>query len=109
MADEDPVEDMGEGDNFDNADEGREDDATTQPAAPGFLPPPPAFPRSSATPGLESSPFGAQTGTTQQPGTRPNLAPPAYYPFTDQFGRPIPVPTNPNASQQQEDQKQEQQ
>ena len=70
-----------------------QDEAPAPAVDPGYLPPPPAFPRSSFTPGLESSPFGAQT----------------YYPFTDQFGRPIPVSTDPNASQQQEDQKQQEQ
>ena len=91
-----------------------QNEAPAPAADPGYLPPPPAFPRSSFTPGLESSPFGAQTGSgTQQeesgspPTKRP--APPAYYPFTDQFGRPIPVPTDPNAPQQQEDQPQQDQ
>ncbi len=113
---EDDPEDM---DDFDDTSDDAEGDFQNEapaPAAnPGYLPPPPAFPRSSSTPGLESSPFGAQTGgnTPQQqsgsgsPPTRPT--PPAYYPFTDQFGRPIPVPTNPNANQQQEDQKQQEQ
>ncbi len=116
---EDDPEDMDDPDDFDDTSDDAEGDFQNEapaPAAnPGYLPPPPAFPRSSATPGLESSPFGAQTGgnTPQQqsgsgsPPTRP--APPAYYPLTDQFGRPIPVPTNPNANQQQEDQKQQEQ
>lgn len=115
---EDP-EDMDDPDDFDDAGddaEGDFQDEAPAPADPGYLPPPPAFPRSSFTPGLESSPFGVQPGNSgaeqsqpAQPGSaspsRP--APPAYYPFTDQFGRPIPVPTDPNASQQEEDQPQQ--
>jgi hypothetical protein len=112
-ADPDP-DDMGEDEPYEDMDEagdiggGVQEEPAAQPGTPSILPPPPAFPRSSSTPGLESSPFGAQTGgtTQQQPGTnRPGwnnpAQPPAYYPFTDQFGRPIPVPTDPNASQQQ--------
>ncbi len=119
---DDPDEDIEDPADFDDFDdtgdadvEGDFQNEAPPPAAnPGYLPPPPAFPRSSFTPGLESSPFGAQTGgDTQQeqpqsgspPTARP--APPAYYPFTDQFGRPIPVPTAPNASQQQEDEPQQ--
>ena len=82
-----------------------------QPEGQDYLPPPPSFPRSSFTPGLESSPFG--TATTEQPSTgtpsRPGRAtrPPAYYPFTDQFGRPIPVPGNPNQPPEQDPQEQQ--
>ena len=118
---EDPDEGLDDPDDFDDFDDTGDEDAegdfqeeVPAPAAnPGYLPPPPAFPRSSFTPGLESSPFGAQTGGNQQqeqpqsgtsPPTRP--APPAYYPFTDQFGRPIPVPNDPNAQQQEEDEPQ---
>ncbi len=81
----------------DELDEGFE---AEEPAGQDYLPPPPNFPRSSFTPGLETSPFG--TSTTEQPETdsasRPGrpARPPAYYPFTDQFGRPIPVPSDPN-------------
>jgi hypothetical protein len=71
-----------------------------QPAGQDYLPPPPSFPRSRFTPGLESSPFGTNEqpadGTTSPSRTRAPTRPPAYYPFTDQFGRPIPVPPDPN-------------
>ncbi|MGH9461321.1 MAG: hypothetical protein ACRD1X_08885 [Vicinamibacteria bacterium] len=71
-----------------------------KPASQDYLPPPPSFPRSRFTPGLESSPFGANEQpaeeTTSPSRTRPPTRPPAYYPFTDQFGRPIPVPPDPN-------------
>ena len=111
-SDMDDVDDTGQ---MEGAEGDFQDEAPAPAADPGYLPPPPAFPRSSFTPGLESSPFGTKTGGNKQqeqsgsgsPSTRP--APPAYYPFTDQFGRPIPVPTDPNASQQQEDQKQQEQ
>ena len=114
---EDDPEDFEDPDDFDDTDDDAEGDFQNEapaPAANPYLPPPPAFPRSSLTPGLESSPFGAQTGgnTPQQQSGSPSTgrpAPPAYYPFTDQFGRPIPVPTNPNTNQQQEDQKQQEQ
>lgn len=80
------------------------------PDASSFIPPAPSFPRSSFTPGLESSPFGAnaqgQSGAaTPAPNTGgTNTPPPAYYPFLDPLGRPIPVPpgaTNPQQQQQQ--------
>ncbi len=110
-----PLEDDFEDDpdDFDDTDEDAEEDFQNEPPAPaadpGYLPPPPAFPRSSSTPGLESSPFGAQTGgtTPQQQSGSPSTgrpAPPAYYPFSEQFGRPIPVPTNPSANKPQEQQ-----
>jgi len=119
--DDEPEEDLEDPDDFDQMEDAEgdfQDEAPAPAADPGYLPPPPAFPRSSVTPGLESSPFGVQPGNSgaeqsqpAQPGSaspsRP--APPAYYPFTDQFGRPIPVPTDPNANQQQEDQQQQEQ
>ncbi len=88
-----------------------------QPPSQSPLPPPPAFPRSSFTPGLESSPFGS-SGSTQLPGTgakttpspstgSPGNPPPAYYPFFDQFGRPIQVPQPGTGSQQNQQQKQQ--
>jgi hypothetical protein len=60
-------------------------------------PPPPSYPRSPFTPGLESSPFGptnrqAQPGAEPQQEGQPKAPPPAYYPFLDRDGRPIPVP-----------------
>jgi hypothetical protein len=71
-----------------------------QPIGPGPGTPPPSYPRSRFTPGLESSPFG-QTTPQVPPATEPTPnQPPAYYPFLDPFGRPIPVP-----QQQQEQQK----
>ncbi len=63
-----------------------------------YLPPTPNYRRSTRTPGLESSPFGQQQPQAQpqaQPQT-PNPGgdnpPPAFYPFLDPLGRPIPVP-----------------
>ena len=67
----------------------------TQPdPAMGFdqvAPPPPAFPRSRFTPGLESSPF-RRANPQVPPGTAPapNQTPGA--PLLDPFGRPIPNP-----------------
>jgi hypothetical protein len=80
--------------------------------APNYLPPPPSFPRSSFTPGLDAqNPFGStQPATAPQPKnpsgagtgagttTAPGNPPPAYLPFFDAFGRPIPV--NPQQQQQ---------
>lgn len=75
-----------------------------QPFGAGQGAPPPSYPRSRFTPGLESSPFG-QTNPQVPPGTSPTPnQPPAYYPFLDPFGRPIPVP-----QQQQQQQKKNQQ
>ncbi len=74
-------------------------------AVPNYLPPPQSFPRSGFTPGIEQNPFGStpqpSTGgsSTQQPSTsQPSNPPPAYFPFFDAFGRPIPV--NPQQQQQ---------
>jgi hypothetical protein len=67
-------------------------------------PRPPSYPRSPFTPGLESNPFG-NTNPENQPAAQPQQEgeadnpPPAYYPFLDPFGRPIPVP--PGAQPQQ--------
>ena len=84
----------------DAAEEGVTDSVEDVPAGQEYLPPPPSFPRSRFTPGLESSPFGTNLepadGTASPSRTRPPTRPPAYYPFTDQFGRPIPVPPDPN-------------
>jgi hypothetical protein len=61
-------------------------------------PPPPSYPRSPFTPGLESNPFGSSNRQQMQPGTEPqqegdpDAPPPAFYPFLDREGRPIPVP-----------------
>ena len=90
---DDFVDDEGDFDEMEGFDEGLEE----EPAGQDYLPPPPNFPRSSFTPGLESSPFGTQQPETDSP-SRPGRPerPPAYYPFTDQFGRPIPVPSDPN-------------
>lgn len=82
---------------------------TEPPPTSDFLPPPPRYPRSSFTPGLESNPFGQVNPPRgqQQPETMTEeeggQAPPAYYPFLDPFGRPIPIP--PEARQQQQQQK----
>jgi hypothetical protein len=109
VLEEDFTEDEGAFDETEPTEEIDEGAAPEEPADRDYLPPPPSFPRSRSTPGLESSPFG----TNQQPAdettspsrTRPPTRPPAYYPFTDQFGRPIPVPpdaNDPNAPPNQE-------
>jgi hypothetical protein len=77
-----------------------------EPSGSNYLPAPPSYPRSSITPGLESSPFGAtnpqgQTGTSGGQQDQPENPPPAYFPFLDPFGRPIPVPPEANPQQQQ--------
>jgi hypothetical protein len=73
---------------------------------PDFLPPAQSFPRSSFTPGLprqNQRPQG-QTQTQQPQGQEPDPSntPPATFPFTDPFGRPIPVPPGMNQAQQQQ-------
>ena len=70
-----------------------------------FNRPAPNYPRSPFTPGLESNNPVGTTNPQGQPGAQPQQEgepgnpPPAYYPFLDPFGRPIPVP--PGAQQQQ--------
>ena len=85
-----------------------DDGVIDEPAGQDFVPPPPAFPRSRFTPGLETSPFGTNQqqpagGTNTPSRSRAPARPPAYYPFTDQFGRPIPVPPDPNSPDAQGD------
>jgi len=96
----DPNEDAAE-----TGDESAEPPGASPAAVPNYLPPPQSFPRSGFTPGIEQNPFGStpqpSTGgsSTQQPGnSQPNSPPPAYFPFFDAFGRPIPV--NPQQQQQ---------
>lgn len=78
------------------------------PDASSYVPPAPSFPRSSFTPGLESNPFGANAqGRSGTAAPAPNTGsgnnpPPAYYPFLDPLGRPIPVPPGANPQQQQQ-------
>jgi hypothetical protein len=73
---------------------------------PDFLPPAQSFPRSSFTPGLprqNQRPQGqSQTQQPQGQEREPSDAPPATFPFTDPFGRPIPVPPGMNQAQQQQ-------
>jgi hypothetical protein len=84
---------------------------------PDFLPPAQSFPKSSFTPGLPRPNQRTQGGTMsgQQPQAQnpqnpqnPN-APPATFPFTDPFGRPIPIPPGMGQQQPQNRQKQQQQ
>ncbi|MGH9337738.1 MAG: hypothetical protein ACRD21_28635, partial [Vicinamibacteria bacterium] len=82
---------------------------------PDFLPPTQAFPRSNFTPGLPNrqQPRATQPGAAgQTPEQDPN-APPAVFPFTDPFGRPIPIPPGMNQQlppeQQQQQRRQQQQ
>jgi hypothetical protein len=103
----------------DEAEDTDADDGTVEPDQPedagqSILPPPPSWSRSTVTPGLSPS-SGSSTPQSQQPKTtspsRP-ARPPAYYPFTDQFGRPIPVPqasdqTTGNDPDQQDQQEQD--
>ena len=98
--DEDYLDDESDFDETGEFDEG----FAEEPAGRNYLPPPPNFPRSSYTPGLESSPFGTtqQSETDSSSRSGRTSRPPAYYPFTDQFGRPIPVPTDPNEQPEDE-------
>jgi hypothetical protein len=80
---------------------------------PEFLPPAQSYPRSSFTPGLprgNQRTQGSQGGMNQQPQPQeqdPANTPPATLPFTDPFGRPIPIP--PGMNQQQQNRRQQQQ
>jgi hypothetical protein len=81
---------------------------------PDFLPPAQSFPKSSFTPGLPRpnprTQGGMNSGQQAQPQNPQNPnAPPATFPFTDPFGRPIPIPPGMNQTQQQNRQKQQQQ
>jgi hypothetical protein len=72
---------------------------------PDFLPPTPQYPRSSFTPGLPSSSQRSPGASQQQPQQQDaNPPPPATFPFTDPFGRPIPIPPGMNEQQQQQKQ-----
>jgi len=108
MVDEDYPEDFAEEepDPMEDPGEFPEEEPPLEPDDPGFVPEPPSFPRSPFTPGLESSPFGTRQPQTRQPSGSPNTPPPAYYPFLDPLGRPIPVPpgTTPPEQQQEEQQ-----
>jgi hypothetical protein len=99
---EDPEDmmDMEAADDYDELNpediEGMEPELGTEGAegANPFLPPTPNYRRSTRTPGLESSPFNnsQQQAQPQTPNPGGNNPPPAYYPFLDPLGRPIPVP-----------------
>ena len=69
---------------------------------PNYLPPTPSFPRSRFTPGL---PGGDTQYQPQQPQQPQQQTPPATYPFTDPFGRPIPVPPELNQQQRQNEER----
>ena len=80
---------------------------------PDFLPPAQSFPRSNFTPGLpgktQRTPQGGAAQPQEQNPANPANPPPATFPFTDPFGRPIPVPpgmTTPQQPQQKKQQKQ---
>jgi hypothetical protein len=74
---------------------------------PDFLPPAQSFPRSNFTPGLPgSSSRRAPSGAAQPQEQNPAGPPPATFPFTDPFGRPIPIPPGMNEQQQQQQQQQ---
>lgn len=100
---------MEEEDDFEDMEDFGNEEPPPEPAAdtPGYLPPAPSFPRSSFTPGLESNPYGATSGgqgggASPEPETgEAENPPPAYYPFLDPLGRPIPVPPGANPQQQQ--------
>jgi hypothetical protein len=86
-----------------------------------FLPPTQQFPRSSFTPGLPRGNQRSNQGVTSQPqpfqqpfgqqpfGQDPSNPEGAMMPFTDPFGRPIPVPPGMNPQQQQQQQQQRRQ
>ncbi len=70
------------------------------------------FPRSSFTPGFPgetSAARAAKHSTAAAPGAGSHESPQATMPFTDPFGRPIPVPPGMNQQQQQPQQRQQQQ
>lgn len=84
--------------------------------APNYFGQQPSFPRSTFTPGpSNTNPFGTQQQQQpqqqqpQQPQQDPSTVPPAMFPFTDPFGRPIPIPPEMNQQQQQQRKKQQQQ
>jgi hypothetical protein len=89
----------------DNPDPGAQNPPGSSPI-PDFFGQQQAFPRSNFTPGpANANPFGTQQ--QQQPQQQnPQTAPPATFPFTDPFGRPIPVPPEMNQQQQQQQQQQ---
>jgi hypothetical protein len=80
---------------------------------PDYLPPAQSFPRSNFTPGLPNGNNRRNQGSMAQPQEQNPANPPqAAYPFTDPFGRPIPVPpgmTTPQQQQQQQQRRQQQQ
>ena len=116
-----PPEEMANPDDFGGA----EDPGAVAPPGssplPDYLPPAQSFPRSSFTPGLPQKnqrTQGGQSGQSGQSGLNqpqqfqeqdPANTPPATYPFTDPFGRPIPVPPGMNNQQQQPQQRRPQQ
>jgi len=107
-----PPEDMAQ--SPDEFGAGEDPDAFAPPGSsplPDFLPPTQSFPRSSFTPGLPSgnprNPGGA-AAQPRPPNEDPSNAPPATFPFTDPFGRPIPIPPGMNQQQQQKRQQQQQ-
>jgi hypothetical protein len=73
---------------------------------PEFIPPAQSFPRSRFTPGLPQN--QPQPGAAQ-PGQEGMGTPPAAFPFTDPFGRPIPIPPGMNQQQQQQQNRRPQQ
>jgi hypothetical protein len=82
---------------------------------PDYLPPAQSFPRSNFTPGLPNGnnrrTQGGMTqgGMAQPQEENPANPPQATYPFTDPFGRPIPVPPGMTTTQQQQQQQRRQQ
>jgi hypothetical protein len=73
---------------------------------PEFIPPAQSFPRSRFTPGLPRQNQPQQPGAVQ-PGQEGMGTAPAAFPFTDPFGRPIPIPPGMNPQQQQQQQQQQ--
>jgi hypothetical protein len=104
-----PPEDMGEN----PEDFGGQDPSTFGPPGssplPDYLPPAQQFPRSSFTPGLPRANQRPQGGVTEPQQPQPEEAPPATFPFTDPFGRPIPIPPGMNQQQQQQQNRRKQQ
>jgi hypothetical protein len=68
---------------------------------PEFIPPAQSFPRSRFTPGLPQN--QPQQPGAVQPGQQ-GMDTPQAFPFTDPFGRPIPIPPGMNQQQQQQQQ-----
>ena len=97
------MDDFGDDPGIDDPmDEFANDDGMNNPPGsgpvPSYMPPAPTFPRSNFTPGLPGNQQNPGVGAQPNQAT-PSAPPPATFPFTDPFGRPVPIP--PGMNQQQ--------